>query len=174
MPSMDPGHIWQQSKNKEEFTDNPRDKEKVNVQAKEWLVLSHLDWMLPCAKPCVNVSYSCCHLIIQQFSVVGITITYFTNEETKTQRDCNLPKSQLASKCSWTWIWIQIYLMPKPVFSDRRPFCFVFVCFFFSQTYLASFHRDCYIHSSDKHLWSLHPVLAICHGLTCDEACNNS
>lgn len=35
MPSMDPGHIWQQSKNKEEFTDNPRDKEKVDVQAKE-------------------------------------------------------------------------------------------------------------------------------------------
>lgn len=35
---------------------------------------------------------TCCHLIIQQFSVVGFTILHFTNEEAKTQRDCNLPK----------------------------------------------------------------------------------
>lgn len=34
-PSMKPGHIWQQSKNKEEFVDNLRYKEKVGIQAKE-------------------------------------------------------------------------------------------------------------------------------------------
>ena len=32
---MKPRHIWQQSKNKEEFVDNLRYKEKVGIQAKE-------------------------------------------------------------------------------------------------------------------------------------------
>lgn len=35
MPSMEPRHIWQRSKNKEEFADNLRYKEKVKIQAKE-------------------------------------------------------------------------------------------------------------------------------------------